>query len=90
MGVFPSKKILAEATLTVLKESNGMLKAAEINTRVASFLSIPKEVLEIEDANCTGTEFSYQMRWVRTDLKKKGVLLNPQRGYWIINSITNE
>ena len=90
MRALPSKKILAEATVAVLKESKEMLKAAEVNTRVASLLNIPQEIMEIEDANCTGTEFSYQMRWVRTDLKKKGILLNPQRGYWIINSITNE
>ena len=44
------------------------------------------EILEIEDANCAGTEYAYQMRWIRTDMKKRGLIKNPERGYWVINS----
>lgn len=41
MNALPSKKTLTEATAVVLKGSKEMLKAAEVNTRVASLLNIP-------------------------------------------------
>ena len=69
-----------------MKESGIPLKAAVINERVAKKLNIPEEILEIEDANCAGTEFAYQMRWIRTDMKKRGLINNPECGYWVINS----
>lgn len=80
----PSKKILADTTILVLKRTTDPMKASEINDLVAAELNIPANILEIEDANCTGTEYSYQMRWVRTSLKNKGVISNPKRGYWMI------
>lgn len=86
MNILPGKKILSEATITVLKESKEMLSVTEINMKVATLLNIPKDLLDREDTNCTGTEFNYKMRWVRTDLKQKGIALNPKRGFWIINS----
>lgn len=60
------------------------MKACEIDNKVASLLQISQEVLEIEDANCTGTEFSYQMRWIRTSLKHQGLISNRKRGFWIM------
>ena len=80
----PSKKILADTTILVLKRTTDPIKASEINDLVAAELNIPANILAIEDANCTGTEYSYQMRWVRTSLKNKGVISNPKRGYWMI------
>ena len=47
------------------------VKVSEIDEKVAQLLGIPADVLEIEDTNCTGSEFGYQMRWIRTDLKKR-------------------
>ncbi|MCF2663580.1 winged helix-turn-helix domain-containing protein [Oscillibacter valericigenes] len=40
--------------------------------------------MEIEDANCTGSEYSYRMRWARTELKQKGMIKSPGRGIWEI------
>lgn len=85
MGILPAKSSLLNATIQVLSESKEPIKASEINNRVAILLAIPDDVLAIEDANCTGTEFSYQMRWIRTNLKNKGIITNPERGYWKIS-----
>ena len=84
MSVLPAKKLLADTVLLVLKDSPDPLKASAINDAVAKILQIPESILQIEDANCSGTEFSYQMRWVRTDLKNKGLIINPSRGFWAI------
>lgn len=75
---------MANAVVKVLMEASTPLKVSETDEKVAQLLGIPADVLEIEDANCTGSEFGYQMRWIRTDLKKKGIIDNPSKGYWEI------
>lgn len=88
MGLLPPKKVLAETIIQVLSQTSEPMKACEINDKVAFILQIPQDVLEIEDANCTGTEFSYQMRWIRTNLKNQGLISSPKRGFWILGSIS--
>nr|WP_314987699.1 winged helix-turn-helix domain-containing protein [uncultured Stomatobaculum sp.] len=61
------------------------MKTADINDAVANCLDIPEELLLLEDANCTGTEYSYRMRWARTELKQKGIIQNVKRGEWVIS-----
>lgn len=82
LGKAFSKRVLEEATLKVLSQSTTAMSAQEINDKVASELKIPQEILEIEDASLTSTEYTYQMRWIRTKLKKEGKILNPERGKW--------
>lgn len=82
MDKLPTKKILEETSYKIM-QLNKKMTAAELNDAVASELQIPEDLLAIEDANCTGTEFSYRMRWVRTTMKKKGILENPERGVWV-------
>lgn len=55
---------------------------SEINQKVILLLDIPEILLKIEDANCSGSEYSYRMRWARTELKQKGLILNSKRGVW--------
>lgn len=90
MGLLPPKRTLAETIIQVLSQTSEPLKACEINDRVALILQIPQDILEIEDTNCTGTEFSYQMRWIRTSLKNQGLISSPKRGFWILDNISND
>lgn len=62
MKQLPQKRELMNAILIVMKKANGAMNAATINNLVAKQLNIPKDLLEIEDANCSGTEYSYRMR----------------------------
>lgn len=82
MSVLPPKRAMAQAVLDILAKADSPMKASDINDQVAIMLKISDDVLAIEDANCTGTEFSYQMRWIRTDLKKKNLIQSPSRGFW--------
>lgn len=82
MHTWPTKKQLMDAIIEVLSRSDETLSATSINDEVALLLNLPKELLEEEDVNCTGTAFSYKMRWARTELKQKGIITNPKRGYW--------
>lgn len=82
METLPSKKSLMNATLVILKESTAPMAVSDINNSVAEYLKIPEYLLEIEDSNFTGTEYSYRMRWARTDLKNQGLIVSPSRGFW--------
>lgn len=82
MDRLPSKKELMDSILCVLNENGNAMKTADINDAVAKHLAISDELLAVEDANCSGTEYSYRMRWVRTELKQKGKLKNIKRGEW--------
>lgn len=84
MKQLPQNRELLDAILIVMKNSNVAMNTATINDLVAKRLSIPKDLLESEDANCSGTEYSYRMRWARTELKQKGFILNVKRGKWEI------
>ena len=81
MYVWPTKKKLMEAIVEVLSTKD-TLSTALINDEVATLLNLSKELLEEEDINCSGTAYSYKMRWARTELKQKGIIINPKRGYW--------
>ena len=81
MYVWPTKKQLMDAIVKALSDKKN-LSAASINDEVALLLNLPKELLEEEDANCSGTAYSYKMRWARTELKQQGLIVNPKRGYW--------
>lgn len=86
MKQLPQKRELMDAILMVMKNSNGTMNTATINDLVAKQLNIPNDLLEIEDANCSGTEYSYRMRWARTELKQKGFIRNVKRSEWQICS----
>lgn len=90
MGILPTRKVLSDSVLTVLAQATEPMKACDINNKVTLILQIPKDILEIEDANCTGTEFAYQMRWIRTKLKNKGLISSPKRGFWILQNNLNK
>lgn len=90
MGVLPTRKSLADAVVQVLGRVTDPMKACDINDRVAALLQIPQNVLDIEDANCTGTEYAYQMRWIRTSLKNKGLISSPQKGLWALQNNSNK
>lgn len=89
MCTLPTRKLLANAVIQVLKQSSVPMRACDINSKVAELLQIPQDVLKVEDANCTGTEFSYQMRWIRTNLKNQGLISSPKRGFWVLQNNPN-
>lgn len=82
MNQLPQKRELMDAILQVMKSSSGSMSTATINDLAAKHLCISDDLLEMEDANCTGTEYSYRMRWARTELKQKGFIRNVKRGEW--------
>ena len=78
MIFYPTKRELMDAILEVLKSENTM-STSEIANAVAIKLNLSEE-----SSNCSGTEYSYRMRWARTELKQRHLITNPKRGTWIL------
>lgn len=85
MYVWPTKKQLMDAIMEVLSRNNDLCSVSVINDEVAVLLSLSDELLQEEDANCSGSAYSYKMRWARTELKQKGLINNPKRGFWALS-----
>ena len=80
----PTKNELKIATIDVLKEKNSECTTEYINDQVAKHLNLSEEYLLSEDENGLGTAYNYRMRWIRTELKKEGKIINIKRGIWRI------
>lgn len=86
MTTFPNKRLLSEAVIEVLTKMGGSGSVREIDAGVIQLLQLPQEIVEQEDESGIGTKLSYDLRWVRTQLKLDGKLENKQRGIWGIKS----
>lgn len=78
----PSKKSLRNAILVVMKKESGAITVSKMNKKVYDYLNLPDEVIYLEDENGLDNALDYRMRWVRTEMKKDGILDNPARGLW--------
>ena len=83
MIIYPTKKELMDTIIEVLK-TNPTMSTSEIDNAVAAKLNLSEEQLSEESSNCSGTEYSYRMRWARTELKQLHLIANPKRGIWTL------
>lgn len=82
---FPTNIKLDEATLKAIKDAKGEITPGEIKEYVINELQLSPEVVELEDESGIGTKLDYTLRWSRTRLKDKGLIVNVRRGVWKIN-----
>lgn len=80
MDSLPNKNELMAQIVISLNDLGKTATTAQIDEVVAKALGIPDELLLIEDANCTGTEDKYRMRWAHTALKKPRRYIEPTQG----------
>lgn len=83
MIIYPTKKELMDAIIDVLK-TNSTMSTSEIDNAVAAKLNLSEEQLSAESSNCSGSEYSYRMRWARTELKQLHLITNPKRDTWTL------
>ena len=81
---FPKKGELRNAVVEVMRTIGGVVKTADINKEVIRLLKLPKEVVYMENPGGDGTLLDYRLRWARTELKKEGIIINVNRGFWKI------
>lgn len=83
MNYLPTRSELSKAILTVFNNDTSIvLTTKEINDKVVNLLSIPENLLLMEEANGSGSQYSYLMRWARTELKQRHKIQNLERGKW--------
>lgn len=82
---FPSNSVLEEAVLNALKELGGEATTEQINLKVIEILSLPDEIVQMEDESGLGTKLNYRLRWSRTNLKSRGQIKNIKRGTWSLD-----
>ncbi len=82
VGAFPNNKELEDATIIAIRQLDGMAETCQINQKVIEILDLPEEIVLLEDENDLGTKLSYRLRWARTSLKSKGLIINEKRGTW--------
>ncbi len=81
----PERKDLLWPTLKALKSLGGSASIREIVDYIASDLKLSDEVLDIpRKGGDPRSEVEYRAAWVRTIMKKAGVITNTERGIWVI------
>ncbi|MCF7809664.1 AAA family ATPase [bacterium] len=89
----PTIRALQDACITAIEQLGGSANNREIDMRVAEILKLTDEQLKIPHQGSKGsrTEYNYRMAWVRTSLKKQGLINNPVKGTWnLTNSEKSE
>ena len=80
----PSPQDLLWPTLKALDSSGGSASIQELSPRVAMYMKLPDEILNIPHKEGPQTEVDYQAAWARSILKNVGAIDNTARGVWTI------
>lgn len=75
---------LINPTFTVIKNLGGTATNNQIHDGVVELLRLSKAAVSEKHINKNETELIYRLRWVRTAMKKSGVLINQERSIWTI------
>ncbi|MCS4201714.1 restriction endonuclease [Salinibacter ruber] len=87
----PSHKELFNPLIRALHELGGSGTIDEITEEVIDLEDIPDGVANVlHSEGGSRTELEYRLAWARTYLKKYGLLDNPSRGVWVIQSGKSE
>lgn len=80
----PNHLELMNPTLDSLRELGGSATIDELVQHVVDRLNLPREITEVPHGKGSKTEVEYRLAWVRTNLKKYGLLTNSERGVWAL------
>lgn len=69
-------------TIQAIRARGGSASIEEIEDDVAETLKLSDEILATPHTQGSRTEYQYRLAWVRTFLKKDGVLNNSERAVW--------
>lgn len=89
----PKRTELFEPTIQALKNLNGSGSISEINDEVFRLMKISDKVILIrrksnEKRAYNESALEYELAWVRTILKKKGILEKSARGIWALKDFS--
>lgn len=78
-------------TIDAIKELGGSANTDEIYEKIVGNLKLSDALQEIVNGKTGQSKLQYDLAWVRTVLKNKGILSNGGRGIWVltINSLAD-
>ena len=77
---FPSGEQLEEETVNAIKNNGGVATTTEIKEYIIKKLKLSDEVLEFENSDGLTMLIDYRLRWARTSLKNKKLIVSETRG----------
>jgi restriction system protein len=73
--------------VAVLKAHGGSATIEELEEGVAAEMKLSDEVRSVLHGDGPGTQFDYELAWVRTYLKRVGAAENSERGVWRLTPV---
>ncbi len=90
----PKRSDLFEPTINALRNLNGSGSISEINNEIFRIMNVPDDVIAIRRKSndkraYNESAFEYELAWVRTILKKKGIIEKSSRGIWALTDFSD-
>lgn len=85
MKALPTRAELMSPTIEAIQKLGGSANADEIYETIVKDLCLNDSLLEIIDGKTGQSELKYNLAWVRTVLKNKGILTKGGKGIWVLN-----
>jgi restriction system protein len=73
---------LFKPAIDCFKARGGSMTIEEMEEAMAAAMRLSDELLAVPHGDGPGSQFDYELAWVRTYLKKGGALENSERGVW--------
>lgn len=88
--ILPTRKELMEPTIEAIQRLGGSANTDEIYEEIVNTLQLSDSVLEVINGKTGQSALQYNLSWVRTVLKSKGIIERGGRGIWVLNSSISE
>ncbi|WP_273215427.1 restriction endonuclease [Runella zeae] len=85
MKQLPTRKELMSPTIDVIKQLGGSANTDEIYEKIVENLNLSDSLLEVINGKTGQSELQYNLAWVRTILKNKGILTKVGKGIWVLS-----
>ena len=84
MKNLPTRNDLMSPTIDAIKELGGSANTEEIYEKIVENLQLSDSLLEVINGKTGQSELQYNLAWVRTVLKNKGILAKGGKGIWVL------
>ena len=84
MNKLPTRNELMAPTIEVIEELGGSANTDEIYEKIVEKLNLSDSLLEVINGKTGQSDLQYNLSWVRTILKNKGILSRVGKGIWVL------
>ncbi len=85
MKYLPTRNELMNPTIEAIRKLGGSANTDEIYEKIVEDLQLSDSLLEVVDGKTGQSGLQYNLAWVRTVLKNKGILTKGGKGIWVLN-----